>query len=50
MNDRMVSRADGSLQNLFGLQDIAETISGFATEEQKSVSAAVLRGEAMGRT
>lgn len=31
----LVSRADASLQNLFGLQDIAETISEFGTEEQK---------------
>ena len=35
MMTEMVSRADGSLQNLFGLQDIAETISEFGTEEQK---------------
>jgi alkylation response protein AidB-like acyl-CoA dehydrogenase len=32
----MVSRADASLQNLFGLQDIAETISEFGSEEQKA--------------
>lgn len=32
----LVSRADASLQNLFGLQDIAETISEFGTEEQKA--------------
>ncbi len=31
----MVSRADASLMNLFGLQDIAETINQFATEEIK---------------
>jgi len=31
----MISRADASLENLIGLQDIAETINRFATEEQK---------------
>jgi alkylation response protein AidB-like acyl-CoA dehydrogenase len=31
----MVSRADASLMNLFGLQDIAETISHFGDEDQK---------------
>ncbi|TLN20480.1 acyl-CoA dehydrogenase, partial [bacterium] len=31
----MVSRADASLQNLVGLQDIGETINKFADEEQK---------------
>jgi len=31
----MISRADASLMNLFGLQDIAETIKEFATEEIK---------------
>ena len=31
----MVSRADASLMNLFGLQGIAETINAFATEEIK---------------
>jgi len=35
MMTEMVSRADASLQNLFGLQDIAETICDFADEEQK---------------
>ena len=35
MMTEMVSRADGSLQNIFGLQDIAETISEFGNEEQK---------------
>ena len=35
MMTEMVSRADGSLQNLFGLQDIAETISEYGDEEQK---------------
>ncbi len=32
----IVSQADASLMNLFGLQDIAETIREFAGEEQKS--------------
>jgi alkylation response protein AidB-like acyl-CoA dehydrogenase len=36
MMNEMVSRADASLQNLFGLQDIAETIGRFGTEEQKA--------------
>ncbi len=31
----MVSRADASLMNLFGLQDIAETINKFSNDEQK---------------
>ena len=35
MMTEMVSRADCSLQNLFGLQDIAETINKFGSEEQK---------------
>ncbi len=35
MMTEMVSRADASLQNLFGLQDIAETICEFGTEEQR---------------
>ncbi|NOY75854.1 MAG: acyl-CoA dehydrogenase [Kiritimatiellaeota bacterium] len=35
MMTEMVSRADGSLQNLFGLQDISETISEFGSDEQK---------------
>ena len=35
MMTEMVSRADASLQNLFGLQDIAETISEFGSEEQR---------------
>ncbi len=34
MLTEMVSRADASLQNLFGLQDIAETICEFGNEEQ----------------
>ena len=36
MMTEMVSRADCSLQNLFGLQDIAETINRFGTDEQKA--------------
>jgi len=32
----MVSRADASLMNIFGLQDIAETINKFSSEEQKA--------------
>ncbi len=32
----MVSRADPSLMNIFGLQDIAETVNKFASEEMKS--------------
>ena len=35
MSIEMVSRADASLMNLYGLQDIAETINKFATQEQK---------------
>ncbi len=35
MMTEMVSRADASLQNLFGLQDIAATICEFGSEEQK---------------
>ena len=35
MMTEMVSRADASLQNIFGLQDIAETISFFGSDEQK---------------
>ena len=35
MMTEMVSRADASLQNIFGLQDIAETINFFGSEEQK---------------
>ena len=31
----MVSRADASLMNIFGLQGIAETINAFASEELK---------------
>ncbi len=31
----MVSRADASLMNIFGLQDIAETVKKFGSEEQK---------------
>ena len=36
MMTEMVSRADASLQNLFGLQDIAETICRFGDEAQKA--------------
>ena len=35
MATEMVSRADGSLMNLFGLQGIAETINAFASQEIK---------------
>lgn len=35
MMNEMVSRADASLQNLFGLQDIGETINRFGSDEQK---------------
>jgi alkylation response protein AidB-like acyl-CoA dehydrogenase len=35
MMTEMVSRADASLQNLFGLQDISETIYEFGDEDQK---------------
>ena len=31
----MVSRADASLMNIFGLQDIGDTINKFGTEEQR---------------
>ena len=36
MMTEMVSRADASLQNIFGLQDIAETICLFGDDEQKA--------------
>lgn len=36
MMTEMVARADGSLQNLFGLQDISETIAEFGDEAQKT--------------
>ncbi len=36
MMTEMVSRADASLQNIFGLQDIAETINLFGNDEQKA--------------
>ncbi len=36
MMTEIVSRADASLQNLFGLQSIAQTIQKFGSEEQKS--------------
>ncbi len=35
MMTEMVARADGSLQNLFGLQDISDTILEFGSEEQR---------------
>ena len=35
MMSELVSRADASLQNLFGLQDIAETIYRFGSEDQR---------------
>ena len=35
MMTEMVSRADASLQNLFGLQDIADTLCEFGSEEQR---------------
>lgn len=35
MMTEMVSRADASLQNLFSLQDIAETLNRFGDEDQK---------------
>ncbi|MBE6363484.1 MAG: acyl-CoA dehydrogenase [Lentisphaerae bacterium] len=36
MMTEIVSRADASLQNIFGLQDIAETINFFGNDEQKA--------------
>ncbi len=45
----MVSRADASLMNLVGLQDIAETINEFGSEEQKKTYIpALASGEATG--
>lgn len=45
----MVSRADASLMNLVGLQDIAETICKFGTEDQKErYLPRFARGEVMG--
>jgi alkylation response protein AidB-like acyl-CoA dehydrogenase len=45
----MVSRADASLMNLVGLQDIAETINEFGSEKQKETYVAPLAtGEATG--
>lgn len=35
MGIEMVSRADASLMNIFGLQDIGDTINKFGTEEQR---------------
>jgi alkylation response protein AidB-like acyl-CoA dehydrogenase len=46
MANEIVSRADASLMNLFGLQGIAETINAFADE---AVKEAVLPGMAAGR-
>lgn len=46
MATEVVSRADASLMNLFGLQGIAETINAFASEE---IKAAVLPDMAAGR-
>ena len=36
MMTEIVSRADASLQNIFGLQDIAETINFFGNDDQKN--------------
>ena len=36
MMQEMVSRADASLHNLFGLQSIAETLNSFGSDEQKA--------------
>ena len=45
----IVSRADGSFMNLFGLQDIGETINEFGSEEQKQkYCTAFAKGEATG--
>ncbi len=45
----MVSQADASLMNLFGLQDIAVTVFKFGTEEQKNrVLPKFCKGEASG--
>ncbi len=38
MGTEIVSRADASLMNIFGLQGIAETINMFASEEQKAAT------------
>ncbi len=46
MATEIVSRADASLMNLFGLQGIADTINAFASEE---IKAAVLPDMAAGR-
>ena len=49
MATEMVSRADGSLMNLFGLQGIAETINAFASEEiRQEVLPRFARGEVTG--
>ncbi len=45
----MVSRADASLMNIVGLQDIAETVNDFGTHEQKLTYVVPLaKGEATG--
>lgn len=45
----MVSRADAALMNIFGLQEIGDTISHFGTEEQKQrYLPAFSRGEVLG--
>ncbi len=36
MANEMVARADASFENIWGLQDCAETLNEFATEEQKA--------------
>jgi alkylation response protein AidB-like acyl-CoA dehydrogenase len=38
MSNEMVSRADASLMNIFGLQGIAETINAFADDELKQTT------------
>ena len=49
MANEIVSRADASLMNIFGLQGIAETINAFANEEIKQrVPAPLRRGELTG--
>ncbi|MEN6452494.1 MAG: acyl-CoA dehydrogenase family protein [Thermoguttaceae bacterium] len=49
MATEMISRADTSLMNMFGLQGIAETINAFATEEIKDeVLPRFCRGEVTG--
>jgi alkylation response protein AidB-like acyl-CoA dehydrogenase len=49
MATEMVSRADASLMNMFGLQGIAETINAFASEEiRQEVLPRFCRGEVTG--